>query len=151
MKVGLYDDPVFLEHDAGAGHPERPQRLTALREGIRRSGLEPRVELLAPRDATREELLRVHTAEHIAAITRKRTARWVSASSTTSPSPPPTPWPAAGRASPSSTSTCTTATGRSTRSSRTGASSTSRRTPILSTRARERWPRRGGAKAAASP
>ncbi len=68
MKVGLYDDPVFLEHDAGAGHPERPQRLTALREGIRRSGLEPRVELLAPRDATREELLRVHTAEHIAAV-----------------------------------------------------------------------------------
>src|SRR5258706_4111424 len=68
MKVGLYDDPVFLEHDAGAGHRERPERLTALRDGIRRSGLEPRVELLAPRDATRDELLRVHTAEHIAAV-----------------------------------------------------------------------------------
>jgi acetoin utilization deacetylase AcuC-like enzyme len=68
MKVGLYDDPVFLEHDAGAGHPERPQRLIALREGIRRDGLEARLELLVPRDATREELLRVHTADHIAAV-----------------------------------------------------------------------------------
>jgi acetoin utilization deacetylase AcuC-like enzyme len=68
VKVGLYDDPVFLEHDAGAGHPERPERLIALREGIRREGLEGRLQLLAPRDATREELLRVHTAQHIAAV-----------------------------------------------------------------------------------
>ena len=78
MKVGLYDDPVFLEHDAGPGHPERPERLIALREGIRREGLEPRLELLAPRDATREELLRVHTAEHVASVaaTAGRTRRF---------------------------------------------------------------------------
>src|SRR5258707_1656300 len=68
MKVGLYDDPVFLEHDAGAGHPERPQRRSALREGIRRSGRERRVELLPRRDATREELLRVQAADHIAPV-----------------------------------------------------------------------------------
>jgi acetoin utilization deacetylase AcuC-like enzyme len=78
VKVGLYDDPVFLEHDAGAGHPERPERLIALREGIRREGLEARLELVAPRDATREELLRVHTGEHIAAVaaTAGRTRRF---------------------------------------------------------------------------
>jgi acetoin utilization deacetylase AcuC-like enzyme len=78
LKAGLYDDPVFLEHEAGAGHPERPERLTALREGIRSEGLEARLELLGPRDATREELLRVHTAEHIATVaaTAGRTRRF---------------------------------------------------------------------------
>jgi acetoin utilization deacetylase AcuC-like enzyme len=78
MKVGLYDDPVFLEHDSGSGHPERPQRLVALRDGIRREGLEARLELVAPRDATREELLRVHAPEHLAAVaaTAGRTRRF---------------------------------------------------------------------------
>ena len=36
MKVGIYDDPVFREHDSGAGHPERPQRVDAVRRGHRR-------------------------------------------------------------------------------------------------------------------
>ena len=30
----LYDDPLFREHDAGAGHPERPERLDAVRRGL---------------------------------------------------------------------------------------------------------------------
>ena len=34
MRVGLYDDPIFREHDSGAGHPERPERLEAVREGL---------------------------------------------------------------------------------------------------------------------
>jgi acetoin utilization deacetylase AcuC-like enzyme len=68
MRVGLYDDPLFREHDSGPGHPERPQRLEALRDGIHRHGLEKRMEMLAPRDATRDELLRVHTAGHLAAV-----------------------------------------------------------------------------------
>jgi acetoin utilization deacetylase AcuC-like enzyme len=78
MRVGLYDDPVFREHDAGPGHPERPQRLDALRDGIRREGLEARLTLLAPRDAAREELLRVHTADHVATVaaTVGRTVRF---------------------------------------------------------------------------
>jgi acetoin utilization deacetylase AcuC-like enzyme len=78
VRVGLYDDPVFREHDSGPGHPERPQRLEALRSGIRKAGLEERLEALSPRDATRDELLRVHTAGHLAAIaaTAGRTVRF---------------------------------------------------------------------------
>ena len=68
MRVGLYDDPIFLEHDAGPGHPERPQRLIALREGIRDAGLEARLEPIAPREATRDELLCVHTDAHVATV-----------------------------------------------------------------------------------
>jgi acetoin utilization deacetylase AcuC-like enzyme len=65
-RVAVFDDPLFDEHDAGPGHPERPARLTAIREGI--AGLLPRLVPRAPVDATREQLLRVHTEEHVATV-----------------------------------------------------------------------------------
>ncbi len=68
MKVGLYDDPLFREHDSGAGHPERPERVEAVRRGLRDAGLEPRLTLIPTRPATREELLRVHTDVHVRAV-----------------------------------------------------------------------------------
>ena len=78
-RVGFYDDPVFGEHDAGPGHPERPERLEAVRRGLREGGLEKELVRLAPRAATREELLRVHTAAHVdrlaAAAGRQRALR----------------------------------------------------------------------------
>ena len=67
-RVGFYDDPVFGEHDAGAGHPERPERLEAVRRGLRDAGLDEELVRLAPRAAAPEELLRVHTAAHVARI-----------------------------------------------------------------------------------
>ena len=78
MRVGLYDHPAFREHDAGAGHPERPQRLDAVRRGIRAAGLEARLQTLTPRPATREQLRTVHTAGHIdrLAATTGRTTRF---------------------------------------------------------------------------
>jgi acetoin utilization deacetylase AcuC-like enzyme len=68
IRVGLYDDPLFRKHDAGRAHPERPERLDALRRGIWQAGLEPQLRLLAPRPATSEELLRVHTSRHVALV-----------------------------------------------------------------------------------
>jgi acetoin utilization deacetylase AcuC-like enzyme len=65
MRVGLHDDPVFGEHDAGEGHPERPERLEAVRRGLREGGLERELVRLEPREATPGELLRVHTAAHV--------------------------------------------------------------------------------------
>jgi acetoin utilization deacetylase AcuC-like enzyme len=56
---------VFREHDAGPGHPERPERLEAVRRGLRDAGLEGELVPLPARAATREELLRVHTAAHV--------------------------------------------------------------------------------------
>jgi acetoin utilization deacetylase AcuC-like enzyme len=64
-RVALYDDPVFREHDAGPGHPERPERLEAVRRGLRAAGLEAEMTPLAARPATQDELARVHTARHI--------------------------------------------------------------------------------------
>jgi len=65
MRVAVYDDPVFEEHDAGPGHPERPERLAAVRRGLRQGGLEREIVPSAPRPATRDELVRVHTAAHV--------------------------------------------------------------------------------------
>jgi acetoin utilization deacetylase AcuC-like enzyme len=77
-RVLLYDDPIFREHEAGLGHPERPERLDAVRSGLQESGLEARLRLAAPRDATPAELLRVHSRAHVArvAATAGRTARF---------------------------------------------------------------------------
>ena len=78
MNVGLYDDPLYREHDAGPGHPERPERLDAVRRGLREAGLEGGLRLLRPRPATTQELVRVHAEEHVArvAATRGRTVRF---------------------------------------------------------------------------
>jgi acetoin utilization deacetylase AcuC-like enzyme len=78
LRVGIYDSPVYREHDAGAGHPERPERLDAIRLGLLDADLEGRLESIAPRDASREELERVHTAAHVDAVaaTAGRTVRF---------------------------------------------------------------------------
>ena len=78
MRVGLYDHAAFREHDAGPGHPERPERLEAVRRGLRDAGLEPRLQWLTPRAATRDELRAVHTAAHVdrVAATQGRTHRF---------------------------------------------------------------------------
>ena len=64
-RVGFYDDPVFAEHDAGPGHPERPERLEAVRRGLRQGGLVEDLVALAPPPASREDLVRVHAAHHV--------------------------------------------------------------------------------------
>jgi acetoin utilization deacetylase AcuC-like enzyme len=62
--IRLYTHPSCLQHDPGAGHAERPARLRSVLQALdhdRHASLD-RVE--APL-ATREQLLRVHTADHI--------------------------------------------------------------------------------------
>jgi acetoin utilization deacetylase AcuC-like enzyme len=68
LKVAIHDDPIFREHDSGAGHPERPQRVDAVRRGIEDAGLAGRLSWPAVRAATDAELLRVHTDKHVRAV-----------------------------------------------------------------------------------
>jgi acetoin utilization deacetylase AcuC-like enzyme len=75
-RVALYDDPLFREHDAGRGHPERPERLDAVRNGIREAGLEGRLDLIPPRSATPAELLRVHTEGHVGLVASTKGRRY---------------------------------------------------------------------------
>ncbi len=61
--LGLHQ--CYLDHDAGRGHPEAPDRLVAVKRGIAQAGVAEAVVEFAPRAATTEELLAVHTPAHL--------------------------------------------------------------------------------------
>ncbi|HEX3669079.1 MAG TPA: histone deacetylase [Acidimicrobiia bacterium] len=64
-------DPRFADHDPGRGHPERPARLEAVHAGIDQAArdvgadTDALVRPLPLRDATADEITRVHTARHV--------------------------------------------------------------------------------------
>jgi acetoin utilization deacetylase AcuC-like enzyme len=58
-------DDIFLQHRPLGEHPERPERLTAIRSALASSELVGRYRTLAPRPATEQELERVHTADYL--------------------------------------------------------------------------------------
>jgi acetoin utilization deacetylase AcuC-like enzyme len=67
----LYDD-IFLKHLSGNnGHPERPERLTAIWNGLQRAGLIHDTYHLAPRRATDNELALVHERSYIQLVRRE--------------------------------------------------------------------------------
>jgi acetoin utilization deacetylase AcuC-like enzyme len=69
----LYDD-VYLKHLAGiVAHPERPERLTAIRDGLERAGLLKSLYPLAPRRVTEQELRLVHTQGYLSLVRRELT------------------------------------------------------------------------------
>jgi acetoin utilization deacetylase AcuC-like enzyme len=63
--LAVIDDDLFLEHRAPESHPERPERLLAVRRGIQLATVGKEPVALPARDATDEELVRVHTQRHI--------------------------------------------------------------------------------------
>ncbi|MBX5481538.1 MAG: histone deacetylase [Myxococcaceae bacterium] len=67
-------DERMLGHDPGAGHPESPRRLHRILEVLKAAPI-PGVQLRAPRPATREELLWVHTPAHVDGLERLRGQR----------------------------------------------------------------------------
>jgi acetoin utilization deacetylase AcuC-like enzyme len=50
----------FLDHDPGRGHPERPDRLRAVLDGIAAAGVDDALVPVAPRAATPEEVALAH-------------------------------------------------------------------------------------------
>src|SRR5262249_28224538 len=67
MSLLVVSSERFAEHQTPPGHPESPERADALdvvaNEWRRRKG-----EIVAPREATREQLARVHDADYIRRI-----------------------------------------------------------------------------------
>jgi acetoin utilization deacetylase AcuC-like enzyme len=69
MSVLFVTHPDYLAHDV-EGHPERPERLRAIDEGLARTGLEDEITRVAADPATEADLERVHTGPYVAALHR---------------------------------------------------------------------------------
>src|SRR5688572_16183106 len=64
-QTGLLFDDVYLRHLAGVSHPERPERLIAIREGLERAGLMKSLFRITPRRVTDSELMLVHSRSYV--------------------------------------------------------------------------------------
>lgn len=71
----LVDDPMFDQHIGASFHPERPERLAAARRAVETAAQSLEFERIAARDATDEELLRVHTPGYLETMGRLA-GRW---------------------------------------------------------------------------
>lgn len=65
MASGFLYDPVFLDHDAGPGHPERRERLLAVMEFLKRQSWFSTFERLTPRPAAREWIESIHAHRYV--------------------------------------------------------------------------------------
>ena len=63
--TGFVYDAVYLKHDTGANHPERPERLTAIVERLEQRGLLKDLVRLKPAPASLEWITTVHTPEYV--------------------------------------------------------------------------------------
>ncbi len=64
----LVDDVLFDMHRSDAAHPERPERLHAIRQALSMMSPQLPSETLPARDATHDELLRVHTESYMTTL-----------------------------------------------------------------------------------
>jgi acetoin utilization deacetylase AcuC-like enzyme len=67
MSLILLSSERFAEHRPPPGHPERVERAEIM-QGVARNWQQRGRVVQPPRPATREELLRVHSAAHLDAI-----------------------------------------------------------------------------------
>jgi acetoin utilization deacetylase AcuC-like enzyme len=70
MAVALFTDRRMLEHRVPTPHPERPERLQAILRQIERVGYHNTCPSLPAREATVEELARVHGREYLEQVAR---------------------------------------------------------------------------------
>lgn len=64
-KTGLVTSLEFKKHQTGIGHPETPRRIEAAHKGLSDAGVMEKLVKIEPRPATREDILRVHSADYI--------------------------------------------------------------------------------------
>ena len=63
--TGFIYDAIYLKHDTGAGHPERPERLTAILDRLEQKGVLKHLVRLKPAAASPEWITTVHTPEYV--------------------------------------------------------------------------------------
>jgi acetoin utilization deacetylase AcuC-like enzyme len=65
VRTGFVYDPLYLEHKTGPGHPESPERLTAIVGRLEATGLADELTPLKPAPAPAEWIETIHSAEYI--------------------------------------------------------------------------------------
>jgi acetoin utilization deacetylase AcuC-like enzyme len=68
MNTALYSHPACRGHDMGAGHPECPQRLDAIADHLRATGLDMLLDWREAGPATAEQIGRAHAAGYVAKL-----------------------------------------------------------------------------------
>ncbi len=68
MRTLFYYHPDFLEHNPGRGHPERPERLRAIIDGLKDSSLDQQVEWVEPQTVDPSYLKGIHSDEYVERI-----------------------------------------------------------------------------------
>lgn len=69
-RLCVADDELFDQHLSPPGHPERPARLTAARQGVLGSALGRSAARLEARDASLDEISLAHDADYVESLTR---------------------------------------------------------------------------------
>ena len=64
-RVGIVSDPAYLKHEMGAGHPESPERLRAIRTRLESTGTLDRLVSITPKPATRTWIEKVHIPAYV--------------------------------------------------------------------------------------
>ena len=64
--IHVVEDLRFQSHESPPGHPERPERLAAVSRALNRHGAD--LQRMTPREATEEEILRIHSRDHYGLI-----------------------------------------------------------------------------------
>lgn len=67
-RTGLIYHPDYLRHLTGHGHPESPERLTAIINRLEETGLLKELTLIEPISAREEDILLIHSREHFDTI-----------------------------------------------------------------------------------
>ena len=70
MNSGLLLDDGFKEHHTGAGHPESPARLDAVRDALDRAGLVSHMTPVPLIEVSDQDVLRVHDAGYVERVAR---------------------------------------------------------------------------------
>ena len=66
--TGFVRDDVYLKHETGPGHPECPQRLVAILDRLKQSGMLDRLTQIGPTAANEKWIVAVHTPEYLERI-----------------------------------------------------------------------------------
>jgi acetoin utilization deacetylase AcuC-like enzyme len=66
--IGFCTSPDFLRHITTPGHPERPERITAIHDAVRRAGLWEKMVQITPTPVDETMLEWIHTPEYIESV-----------------------------------------------------------------------------------